>query len=131
MISISDLRAIAKARLEDAEVLAQNDRLDGAQYLCGYSVELTLKARICATLNWSDFPETRKEFENFGSFKTHKLDVLLRLSGQEQRVRSDHLWEWSAVAPWDPDARYKPVSQSELIDVVLMLHAAKTLMDIV
>jgi hypothetical protein len=130
LISISDLRVIAKARLEDAEVLAQNDRLDGAQYLCGYSVELTLKARICATLNWIGFPETRGEFENFSNFKTHKLDVLLRLSGQEQRIKSDHLWAWSAVATWDPEARYKPIGQAELIEVVLMLSAAATLMDI-
>lgn len=65
MISVDDLRAIAKARLEDAAVLAGKQRLDGARYLCGYAVELTLKARICATLNWSGFPETRSEFEDF------------------------------------------------------------------
>jgi hypothetical protein len=130
VISVSDLQAIAKARLEDAEVLARNERLDGARYLCGYAVELTLKARICATLNWSGFPETRSEFEDFKSFKTHKLDVLLRLSGQEQRIKSDHLWAWSAVATWDPEARYKAIGQTEFIDVVLMLSAAETLMGI-
>lgn len=66
----------------------------------------------------------------FKSFKTHKLDVLLRLSGQEQPIKSDHLWAWSAVATWDPEARYKAIGQTELIDVVLMLSAAETLMDI-
>jgi hypothetical protein len=52
VISISDLRAIAKARLEDAEVLARNDRLDDAQYLCGYSVEFALLEREDLSDRW-------------------------------------------------------------------------------
>ena len=51
VITINDLRAIAKARLEDATALFNNQRFDGAKYLCGYAAELTLKARICATLD--------------------------------------------------------------------------------
>ena len=100
MISVADLRAIAEARLEDAKVLAASGRFDGAAYVCGYVIELALKARICTTLNWQGFPEKRSEFENFASFKTHKLDVLLALSGQEQRIKIDHFTEWSSVATW-------------------------------
>jgi hypothetical protein len=59
---------------------------------------LVLKARICKTLNWSGFPEKRIEFENYASFRTHKLDVLLSLSGEEQRIKADHILEWSHVA---------------------------------
>ena len=58
------------------------------------------------------------------------LDVLLHLSGEEQRIKADHLWAWSAVATWDPEARYKPVGRADLIEVVVMLSAAETLMDI-
>lgn len=107
MISIADLRAISEARLQDAIVLFDNDRFDGAAYLCGYAVELALKARICITLNWEGFPQTRSEFEGFSSFKTHRLNVLLALSGQEQRIKAEQLDEWSAVVPWDPEARYE------------------------
>jgi len=130
VISVSDLRAIAKARLDDAELLAQSNRAEGAQYLCGYSVELALKARICGVLNWSGFPENRKEFENLGSFRTHKLDVLLRLSGQEERIKADHLWAWSVIVEWVPEVRYKPIGKTDLIEVVIMLSAASTLMDV-
>ena len=49
MISIADLRAIAVARLDDAKALSANGRADGAAYVCGYAIELALKARICAT----------------------------------------------------------------------------------
>lgn len=57
MISAVDLRVIAGARLEDAKVLAANGRSDGAAYVCGYAIELALKARIADTLNWKGFPE--------------------------------------------------------------------------
>lgn len=130
MISIEDLLGIAAARLEDAAVLFTNDRTDGAAYLCGYVVELALKARICKTLNWTGFPEKRSEFENYSSFKTHKLDVLLSLSGQEQRIKNDHFSEWSAVASWDPEARYRAVGQVDTMPVALMLASAETLLKV-
>jgi hypothetical protein len=38
VISIDELLGIAAARLEDANVLFEKDRLDGAAYLCGYAV---------------------------------------------------------------------------------------------
>jgi hypothetical protein len=129
VISIADLRAIAKARLEDATLLFTNLRPDGALYLAGYAVELALKARICTTLNWTGFPEKRSEFENFSSFKTHKLDVLLALSGQEQRIKSQYLWAWSAVAVWDPEARYRPIGATAAIDVAVLLVAVEALLD--
>jgi HEPN domain-containing protein len=129
MISVEEIRAVADARLQDALVLLGNERLDGAAYLCGYAVELALKARICVTLSWPGFPETRSEFENYTSFRTHKLDVLLRLSGQEQRIKTEYLSEWSVVARWDPEARYKPIGHAEREGVELMLACAINLMN--
>ncbi len=70
MISIANLEAIALARLADARVLLAAGRLDGAVYLCGYAVELGLKARICRTLQWIGFPDSRGEFQNLESFRT-------------------------------------------------------------
>jgi hypothetical protein len=121
VISIADLRAISEARLQDAIVLFDNGRFDGAAYLCGYAVELALKARICITLNWDGFPQTRGEFEGLSSFKTHRLDVLLVLSGQEQRIKAEQLDEWSAIVTWDPEARYETVGQRDPSDVAVML----------
>jgi len=130
VISIAELRAISQARLEDARILLLNGRFDSAKYLCGYAVELALKARICMTLNWNGFPEERREFENLTSFKTHKLDVLLVLSGQEQRIKSEHLQAWSAVANWDPELRYRRVGVAEPIEVTFMLIGAEVLLKV-
>jgi hypothetical protein len=130
VITIADLRGIAKARLEDASVLYQDRRFDGAVYLCSYAIELSLKARICTTLGWIGFPETRGEFENFGSFRTHKLDVLLALSGVEQMVKTRHLEEWSAVSTWDPETRYKRIGHTTREQAELMLLSAILLSDV-
>ena len=100
MIPVAELDRIAKARLEDAKVLLQAGRYDGATYLCGYAVEVALKARICRTLNWTDFPSTAGEFQSYRSFQTHDLDVLLHLSGQEVRVKQHHFALWNKVARW-------------------------------
>ena len=88
MIPISDLRNIAKGRLKDAEVLYASGRYDGAIYLCGYAIEVMLKARICRVLKWPGYPETNREFERFQSFRTHDFDALLRLSGIENKIRT-------------------------------------------
>ncbi len=130
LISIVDLHAIAAARLNDAKVLLENERTDGAGYICGYAIELALKARICTTLNWQGFPDKRSEFENLTSFKTHKLDVLLSLSGQEERIKTDHFKEWTSVVTWNPEVRYRTQGQSDPVKVALMLVAAEALLEV-
>ena len=81
MIARNELRKIARTRLKEAEVLYQNKKYDGAIYLCGYAIEAVLKARICRTLKWTGFPQSRSEFQSYQSFRTHDLDILLNLSG--------------------------------------------------
>jgi hypothetical protein len=107
MIPVSNLKSIARARLRDSKVLLKGKRLDGAVYLCGYAVEIALKARICRTLKWSEFPETSAEFKGLQSIKTHDLEVLLRLSGVEGRIKTKYMPEWSLVLDWDPEKRYQ------------------------
>ncbi len=97
-------------------------------YLCGYAVEIALKARICKTLKWSGFPSSGKEFENYKSFQTHDLDVLLTLSGVEARIKGNYFGEWSAVAMWDSNARYKQVGSAQRKDLALMISSAKKLL---
>lgn len=128
MIDTKNIKKIAKARLRDAEVLAAANRCEGAIYLCGYAVELGLKARICKTLKWPGFPSSRKEFEGYQSFKTHDLDVLLHLTGIEDHIKTQLFAEWSAVAAWDPESRYNPVGNASPSDAHLMISSAKSLL---
>lgn len=127
MLSTADLISIAEARLQDAEALCKAARFDGAVYLVGYAVEIALKARICRTLAWTHYPATRGEFDGLLSFKTHDLDILLRLSGIELDMKSKYMTEWSSIIGWDPEARYKPVGSATDQSAVEMIESAKAL----
>jgi hypothetical protein len=93
-------------------------------------VEIALKARICRTLKWVGFPEHPKEFQALTSFKTHDLDMLLFLSGREQRIKTNHLAEWSAIATWDPEVRYKVPGSAKKADAELLLKSADALLSV-
>jgi HEPN domain-containing protein len=106
VIAAAELARLAQDRASDAHALRSAGRYDGAVYLAGYAVELALKARICTTLGWPSFPETPGEFKGLASFRTHDLDLLLRLSGVEGRILSDASDDWEIVRAWRPELRY-------------------------
>ena len=95
----TEIEEIVQARLEDAEVLLEASRFDGSVYLCGYAIELGLKARICRTLQWDEYPTSGK----YSTFKTHDLDVLLHLTGLGLLENLNHPkirgTSWLLIAP--------------------------------
>jgi AbiV family abortive infection protein len=130
MISTKDLRAIARARLRDAQALLRAKRFDGAFYLCGYAIELALKARICRTLKWSGFPENAKDFKGLQSVKTHDLEILLKFSGIEDRVKAKQIVEWSKVLGWNPEKRYQAIGVSTAQDAADMVSCVERLLEV-
>lgn len=117
MISFEQLEKISRTRLKDAKILLEAGSCDGALYLCGYAVELALKAIICKNLDLagapsaSHIPNTSQEFTTISQIKTHKLDDLLNLSPVNVKVgvKSKFLAEWSMVQKWNPEIRYAPI----------------------
>lgn len=110
MLSISELTSIARSHLKDANVLLSKGRYDGAAYLCGYAVEIALKARIVKTLKWSGFPAESHEFQRFDAlkaFKSHKLEMLLYFTAWDSKIKLKLPAEWSEVKQWDPESRYR------------------------
>jgi HEPN domain-containing protein len=130
VISITELEGIAQARLDDARALLTAERYDGAVYVCGYAVEVALKAKICRVLNWLDFPQTNGEFKPYRSFQTHELDVLLRLSGQETRIKNDHFDLWNVVAVWKAESRYNAIGTAGAAQAHAMIEAADKLLKV-
>ena len=128
MISLVELDKIARARLEDAKTLLAARRFDGATYVCGYAVEVALKARICRTLNWPEFPSTGVEFQAYRSFQTHELDVLLHLSGQEARIKQNHFKLWSTAATWKAESRYNVIGTAQPGNSRAMIQATEALL---
>jgi hypothetical protein len=124
-LPVASLRQLARERLRDAQALLDARRYDGGVYLCGYAVEIALKARICRTLKWTAFPTSR---ENYRSFFVHNLDVLLNLSGREAFVKSTLMADWSLVASWDPEVRYASTGVATELELTGMIAAAQNLL---
>lgn len=125
----SELRRLADARIKDAKCLYRNRRYQGAIYLCGYSVEYALKARIATALGWTDYPPAGKG--DYRSFITHDLDFLLRLSGQERRIKvAAHMPLWSTVLNWRPEMRYDRVGKVNRKDARDMIDAVQHIVNL-
>ena len=117
MITESDLHKTAREYLRAAKLLRTRRSYDSESYLCGYAVEIALKARICRTLNWTTgFPETITEFKPKSNLKTHDLEALLEFTGLQDKVKLHYFADWSMVNKWYPEQRYQPRGTKTLAD---------------
>jgi len=91
---------------------------------------VALKARICRILNWLEFPSTGGEFTAYRSFQTHELDVLLRLSGQETRIKQQFFALWNAVVVWKAESRYNVIGTIQPTDANSMISATEQLLKV-
>jgi len=123
-LTIADLDGLASARLQDAEALLTAGRYDGARYVCGYAVELKLKARICRAHGWAEYPPAAPLAQ---ALKTHNLRMLLLLSTMQATIASGHTGSWSIVVVWNPEQRYDVVPVTAQ-DAQYMIDATRALM---
>ena len=136
MILRIDLERTTRSYLRAARALNRRsiNSHDAAFYLCGYAVEIALKARVCQTLGWTSYPETSSEFASYRSFRTHDLGVLLHLTGNriEDRVRLTPglLAAWSVVEKWRPEQRYQPVGTRSPSDATNMVQATSAIIKV-
>lgn len=133
MIAITDLSRTAREYLRAAKLLRTRRSYDAAVYLCGYAVEIALKARICRTLRWTTgFPETAAEFRLKGNLKTHDLETLLDYTGFQDRIRSANpngfFLDWSVVSKWNPEQRYNPRGTKTVSDADSMIASTQILL---
>lgn len=110
----TEFQTLAKARLEDVRALHGAGRYDGAAYMCGYVVELSLKACICRRLRLSGYPPGGDELKR--AFKSHKFETLLVLSGLKEEMtigKDPRLFaKWAIITSWSPDWRYRSVGSA-------------------
>ncbi len=101
---------MAEVRLREAEALFAAGLYDGSFYLCGYVVELALKACICKSLALAEYPDGEAGVRQV--FKTHDFWVLALFAGlrlpieEKQSVSAEFAGNWSIVTGWQLDDRY-------------------------
>ncbi|PDS23791.1 HEPN domain-containing protein [Flavobacterium branchiophilum] len=85
MNTAEEIKKLADLRLEEAEILLNSGKSNGAFYLLGYTIELYLKYKICKLLNIDNlFDEKctlKKYFDGRNPFFSHDLNTLLVFSG--------------------------------------------------
>jgi HEPN domain-containing protein len=125
MATRRELQQLSCLRLDEAETLYNAGRYDGCAYLCGYVVELALKAAICATLGVVDYPEKGSRLRE--SLKTHDFDDLKLFAGMEQAftVSPALLANWSVASKWKPGRRYDPRGTYDQIAAGSILDAVR------
>ena len=106
MATRRELQRLACLRLKEAEALFSAGGYDGCAYLCGYVVELALKAAVCATLGVVEYPGGRLR----GALKTHEFDDLKLLAGMEQSFTANaaRFANWSVASKWNPSGDMNP-----------------------
>lgn len=117
MLALSTIEFLINARQKDAKALLKLKRNASSIYLCGYSIELTLKRKICTNfLFLNGFPETKTELNSYGTFpfqvrqiKTHDLNELLFFSGKESFIKTNFINEWKIVEQWNVENRSKRI----------------------
>jgi HEPN domain-containing protein len=123
MATRNELRQLAVERLVDAQCLLDAGRHDTAAYLCGYVLEMALKACVCRRLRVNEYPENVLQ----GRLKTHEVDVLLLFAGLQDEVSSRkhrNLQNWSMISGWKPESRYRPhgsVKSKDAEDMIKVL----------
>lgn len=120
------LQELAQLRLQEAEALFAAGFFDGCAYLCGYVVELALKARICGTLDLSEYPERGSRVKE--AFRTHDFDDLKLLAGMEHEFSADRpvlLSNWSIASKWKPERRYEPPGSYDRMAAEQILNAIR------
>ena len=137
-----EIKKLAYERLEEASILCDNKKYDGAFYLAGYSIELMLKAKICEHFgvdNLFDFdgntvlPAGVKDVRK--ALKTHDITALFMLSGlkiklQDAKVSNKvldrtmtRLFHDSGHCLWSEQLRYQQNSQEpeNVIELIFLL----------
>jgi HEPN domain-containing protein len=126
MATRRELQKLACLRLKEAEALFDAGCYDGCAYLCGYVVELALKAAICATLDITQYPEKGSRLRE--ALKTHDFDDLKLLASMELAftLGNKRFGYWSAASKWKPERRYDPEGTYDRAAAIEILDAVRS-----
>ena len=137
MKNSDEIKELAYERLEEAKILAENDKYDGAFYLAGYSIELMLKAKVCEHFDIDNlFDETCQIYgvgETRKALKTHDITVLLIFSGLFSKLENaksidkvlmqtyTRLFATSGRCLWNEQVRYQSIGTQNPKNVQMLI----------
>jgi HEPN domain-containing protein len=122
-----DFLKVARQRLSAAEDINNTLRLTlEAQYICGYSVECSLKALILEKTGEGDRPSTLKELTK--SAANHRPEVLLGRLRQRSIFLTPELAKRMRRFDWDTNLRYE-IGRRDTGETNGLLRTAKEILE--
>jgi hypothetical protein len=138
-----EIESLAWDRLDEARILYDNNKFDGAFYLIGYAVELILKVRICELFDipnlFDESNQSSSTLQGIGelrrSVKIHNLPTLLAYSGLKKKfdakVQNDpdfKIVQLHLFQKWSEQSRYHITGtvQPSIILVLLEVLGSQT-----
>src|SRR5215470_12133898 len=104
-----EFQRLAELRTNEASILVQRGKQQGAYYLAGYAVECALKACIAKETRRSEFPDKKR----VDSSHSHNFEKLVKVAGlEEARIRRDgedpeFRKNWDVAQAWSEESRYR------------------------
>jgi len=123
IMNLMEIIKIIRQKWADALLLSSNRRYANSFYLCGYCVELSLKYAVSKKLNWNSYITTGK----FNFLKTHDLELLVALTGEEKRLKN--MPHWSVVNRWHEQKRYEDPTKFSQEEAKSMLLSTRVLVE--
>jgi hypothetical protein len=110
-------KEIARIRSEDARVLLEENRLLGAIYLVGYSIECYLKFISCEQNEWTRLPAEIRFVAGSKTVAlyTHDWSTLVEVAGILPSIQEQHdikVLYFSLSEQWGPSLRYQTRSSA-------------------
>jgi HEPN domain-containing protein len=111
----TDLQQLAEVRIEEARLLFDAGKFDGAYYLAGYAVELGLKACVAKLTGLHDFYDPAVAKKCF----THKPSELVAVANlfpelqADMAAHSDLQENWALACTWNEVSRYERHTRDE------------------
>ncbi len=120
-----ELQRLARARLEDAQILLDKQRWSAAYYLAGYAIEIGLKSCVLRHLDATGVIfKDKKYLKNLADCWTHDLEFLILLANLEKEfgtARGNNPTleaNWSVTKDWKETSRYDDKTEREARDLL-------------
>lgn len=114
------LESLTNIRIDEAEILLNSGRFQGAYYLAGYSLECAIKVCIAKQVMQYDFPNKDLAQKSH----QHKLTELLGVAGLKpalalkENSSVDFKLNWAVAKDWNVESRYDDgISESKARDL--------------
>ncbi len=110
---------LAIVRLNESKQLLNTENYCGAYYLCGYIIELGLKACIAKNIKRFEFPDKRFATDCFTHDLTRLVDLAnLKIPLQENmRTDPDFGTNWAITKDWSEESRYEMHDEVEAHEI--------------